>query len=127
MGYPHPDYLLEELTSEQLSEWEAYDRIDPIGMWRVDFNFATLKSLLVNIAQAQNRRKGEQLNPVAPIDFMPDWSGELAEMKKRERQSPEEMKSLLLSFARSHNERLKKEEERKIRTDPPKVGRRKEK
>jgi len=91
-----------------LSEWEAYDRIDPIGDWRADFNFATLKSLLMNMNLSIYRKRGTIPKFTAPIDFMPDWSGELRKVAVK-KQSVEEMKQLLLGMARVQNEKVAKE------------------
>ena len=31
LGYPHPDHLLRQLTSRQLTEWMAYATIEQVG------------------------------------------------------------------------------------------------
>jgi hypothetical protein len=55
----------------QLSEWEAYDRIDPIGTWREDFRMAYLCSLVTNLVISVHGKKGAKTTNV--IDFMPEW------------------------------------------------------
>lgn len=103
---------MDELTSVQLSEWEAYDRIDPIGSWRDDYRMASLSALMTNIFQAIYHEEGKEVKQSSPVDFMPIWDE--AERKKialkeqdveSKRQSAEEMKSALLDFAKRHNER----------------------
>jgi hypothetical protein len=93
---------LEVLTSRQLSEWEAYDRIDPTGEWREDFRMAYLASLVTNLTISVHGKKGAKHTEVT--DFMPDWSGEkLHEPKK---QSAEEMKEMLLGIAAAQNKKV---------------------
>jgi len=65
---------LNELTSVQLSEWEAYDRLDPIGEWRADFRMAYLSIIVTNIARAVYGTKGTKMT--VPLDFMPEWGKE---------------------------------------------------
>jgi hypothetical protein len=101
----HPDYLLDQLTSRQISEWEAYDRIDPIGTWREDFRLAKIESLITNIVQQLYAKKGSKPAITSPIDFMVDWTGDkVAEPKK---QSTQEMKDILLGIASSQNKKVK--------------------
>lgn len=58
MGYAHPDKLLDELTSSQLSEWEAYNRISPIGDIKEDVRTAYLASTITNLAIDVHGKKG---------------------------------------------------------------------
>ena len=97
-----------QLTSRQISEWEAYDRIDPIGNWREDFRFAKLESLLVNIVnQLYHDPKKGKPKITNPIDFMPDWAGE-DKFEEPKKQSVEEMKEVLMSIASSQNKKAKR-------------------
>lgn len=96
MGYPHPDFWLDSITSEQLLEWEAYDRLEPIGGYRQDYRFAQICHLIYEISQAVYGKKGKRRRST-PKDFMP-WGPEEKETPKR-KQSPEEIKErLLLAF-----------------------------
>jgi len=104
--------LLDYLTSVQISEWEAYDQIDPIGKWRDDYYVASTQSLIVNTARSIHGKRGVKMTTFE--EFMPNWSGEARPVKK---QNPEEMKEALLSFARRHNKQLEKKN--KLRTTPP--------
>lgn len=106
---------MEELSSAQLSEWEAYDRLDPVGEWRGDFREARLESLLINIA-SQVYRDPKKPHPklVTVAELMPKW-GE--EQIQKVQQSVEEMKSILMAFAESQNKRVKKEQKK---NKPPK-------
>jgi len=100
---------LDELTSVQLSEWEAYDRLDPIGEWRADFRTASLISQVVNIARTIWGKRSVEMT--APLDYMPEWDRSEEEPK---RQSVEEMKQILLGIAGTQNVRKKR------RLDKPK-------
>jgi hypothetical protein len=92
--------LLDYLNSAQLSEWEAYDRLDPIGTWRGDFGTAQIISVMINIANALYPEKGHEPVVVSPIDFMPDWTGE-KEVETVKQQDPEVMKQILLGMVKS--------------------------
>ena len=96
---------MDQLTSAQLSEWEAYDRLDPIGKWRDEYSFAVLDSLIINIVGRLYAKKGHTPKEFSPMDFMPNWSGE---KKVEKKQSVEEMKQALLSIANSVNKKLKR-------------------
>lgn len=108
----HPDYLLEQLTSAQLSEWEAYDRLDPIGTWRDDHNTAYIISSITNLFNAMHTEEGHEVLMTTPGDFIPIWDPEerkkIAKNKESEEQrknSQENLTKALLDFARRHNER----------------------
>jgi hypothetical protein len=105
---------LDQLTSEQLSEWEAFDRLDPIGKWRDEFNFAVLDSLIVNIVSRLYSKKGHTPREVSPTEFMPNWSGE---KKIAKRQSVEDMKAALLSIAKSVNKKIEGQPNKPKMTD----------
>jgi hypothetical protein len=109
LGVIHPDYLLDKLTGEQLLEWEAYDRIDPIGEWRADLNTASVLSHLTNIVRKLYGRSGLQLT--TPGDYMPQWR----EPVKHKKQNWQDMKDAFLSFAKAHNAKLKKGSDSKKR------------
>lgn len=108
---------MDQLTSAQISEWEAFDKIDPIGSWRDDFRTAHLISQIVNIVNQLYAKKGAKPTTTTPMDFMPDWSGENegAEPKK---QSVEEMKQILLAIASQSKKGVNIPIEKK--TKPPK-------
>jgi hypothetical protein len=97
--------LLDQLTSYQLSEWEAYDRLDPIGTWREDFRVAELLSLITNTARAVHGKKGIKMS--SPSDFMPNWDALASGIPQVKKQSAEEMKQILLSMASTHNRKVK--------------------
>jgi hypothetical protein len=92
------------LNARQLSEWEAYDRIDPIGGFRLDYEAAAIQSQIQNIALAAWAKKGSKPEFTTYKDFMPLW-GE-TESKAAPVQSVEQMKEFLLAFATKHNKRI---------------------
>ena len=57
--------MLARMSSEELSEWMAFDRLEPIGWARVDLVGGLLCSLLAN----QHRKRGSKA--FKPGDFMP--------------------------------------------------------
>lgn len=57
------------LTSAELTEWLAYEQLEPWGEERMDWRFAVLDSLLAN----QWRGRGDR--PVMPEAFVPDFDG----------------------------------------------------
>ena len=97
---------MEQLTSEQISEWEAYDRLDPVGAWREDYRFALLAQVVSNLAISMYGKKGAKLQEIT--DFIPKWGED--EEEKVKQQSMEEMKAWALSFAKEHNKKYKQME-----------------
>ena len=112
------------MTSAQLSEWEAYDRLDPVGSWRDDFRTASLMAHIVNVINALYAAKGATPKVSDPMDYMPNWDGE----KRKKKQSVEEMKELLLGIAKNQNKNVAKEKnrEKKLHTLPVKLQKREE-
>ena len=92
---------MDQLTSHQLAEWEAMDRIDPIGEWVEEFRFARLQSLILTIALKWAAGK-KPVDPVDVLDFMPDWLGE----KEPKKQTVEQMKTILLGLAKHQNKKV---------------------
>lgn len=93
---------MDQLTPDQLNEWEAYSKIDPIGEWVDEFRFARLQALVLNIVQRLYAKKGSTPKDIDPIDFMPDWLGE----RKPKTQSWQEMKETLMRLAEDQNKKV---------------------
>jgi len=83
------------LTSAQLSEWEAYDKLDPVGEWRGDFRMAYLSSIVTNLVISVYGKKGTKTK--VPLDFMPDWGKDKEEVVRK--QSMEEQREILYAIA----------------------------
>ena len=96
---------MDHLTSIQLSEWEAYDKLDPIGTWREDFRMAFLSSLISNLAISINGAKGSKMT--STMDFMPNWSGEERE-EVEEVMSPEQILNTMKIIADAQNKKVAK-------------------
>lgn len=102
--------MLEELTAEELAEWEAYNKIQPVGTWRQDFRFAMIASTVVNLAKSIWGKRSERNNLKKPQDFMPKWdSGE--EDKEVPQESVDSMRNkfqLLAAGAKRREQRRKR-------------------
>ena len=101
------------LNSEQISEWQAYDQLEPIGEWRADYRIGILCSLISQIAIAVFGKKESGSSNISPIDFMPDWAGDFEESKMLKGRSiassPEEIKALFSVFASASSSSGEKE------------------
>jgi hypothetical protein len=66
-----------------LSQWQAFDAVDPLGAWRLDYGIAMLCALQVNM----NRKKGTK--PISPQEFMAflpdDPDAKMAEQEEKMR------------------------------------------
>lgn len=96
--------MLDELNSYQISEWEAFNSIDPIGDKRSDLRMAILATTIFNLAVDIHAKKGTKHREIT--DYIPKWG--IDEDDEVVKQSVDDMKNVLLSFAKSHNTRLKK-------------------
>ena len=85
------------LTASQLAEWEAYDRLEPIGGYRQDYMMGSVIKMILELAQAVYGRKGRTMS-CTPWDFVP-WRPD-AERVQVKRQSVEEMKQVLQMLAK---------------------------
>jgi hypothetical protein len=66
MGMPVSE-LLSRTDSHELTEWMAYEQIDPFGEWRADWRAAMLASVMANIWRGKNTKA------TTPDDFMPEF------------------------------------------------------
>ena len=107
---------MEQLTSYEISEWEAFDRIEPIGIWKDDYRLAYLSSLLTNLTISTHGKKGAKFTN--SIDFMIDWDVTKEKDIEAPRQSVEDMKAILQGIAKSVNKNNARQEDLKNR--PPK-------
>lgn len=69
---------------------------------------AYMCSLIQNLVNALHTKKGVTPKLTTPLDFMPDWAGDLKKQQDK-KQTVEEMKQLLKSFAKTHNDRIDKD------------------
>lgn len=61
--------MLNRVSSQELTQWMAYDRIEPIGDARMDIRFAILAAVVANTS----RDPGVKPDPFLYTDFMPDF------------------------------------------------------
>ena len=66
------------MPSSLLTEWIAYDQIDPIGSARIDAGFGLVAATVVNV----NRKKGRRA--IKPIDMYPSWDQEFEKRHKKQ-------------------------------------------
>ena len=90
-----------------MSEWEAYDRLEPIGEERIELYFASLCSLISNVSIRALGKKGTKLT--SPLDFVFKWDAETEETQvvpdsgpsvEVRGQTQEEQKKVLLQIAK---------------------------
>lgn len=100
--------MLDEITSDELSEWEAFDRIEGIGDWKEDYRLAFLSSLFVNVNRRIHDKKGSKMT--TPEDFLITWGADRLQKEDNatQQQSMEEMKNILFSMASKQKKTKKK-------------------
>jgi hypothetical protein len=81
IGWPVP-ILKQVMSSKDIVEAMAYQRINPHSQSRFDLRSAIVASTIANI----NRGKGTR--PYKPSDFMPDYSG------KKQNKVAEQLKAI---------------------------------
>ncbi len=86
------------MNSAQLSEWQVYNRLDPIGEWRNDFRFADLEALIINTVRMLYAEKGKIIELVKPTDLMLEWGKEKKAEPKR--QNLDAMKEMFKRIAK---------------------------
>lgn len=62
---PHPDYLLQMLTSRQFAEWLAFFGMMPFGQEYSDYVVASVGAAL------WNQQRGKNVEPIRPSDLLP--------------------------------------------------------
>ena len=98
--------MLDQLTGIQLGEWEAYDRIEPVGEYRRDYRIASLTAMIYNVASSFGSGKHGKRKVAKPQDFMAWLDSKPPE--KTEKQSVSEMKKALYLIASSADPKKKK-------------------
>lgn len=58
---------MQDLSSKELAEWQAYERVEPFGERRMDIRFAMLAMTISNIWRGKNQP------PFKLEQFMPDF------------------------------------------------------
>lgn len=60
--------LLASMSSPELAEWMAYERVEPFGQWRADYRQAITSMLIANA----NRGKKDKAYEVGDFMVMPE-------------------------------------------------------
>jgi hypothetical protein len=63
------DGMLARMPSRLFAEWQAYDRLDPIGAWRGDLLAGIVAATIANVHRDPKQRR----DPYTANDFMPVW------------------------------------------------------
>lgn len=103
LGCLHPDFLLDELSSAQLAEWEAYSQIEPIGSeWRADWRNALLCTVITNLFKSFSATKHSTPTWSTVDEFMPPWDDIIRQKRTviLKEQTTEEMKEAVLRIGR---------------------------
>lgn len=64
--------LLASVSSRELTEWQAFFRLEPFGEDRADLRAGIIASTVANTARDPKQRK----KPFLPREFMPQFGGE---------------------------------------------------
>ena len=90
LGFPHPDYLMEGLTSKQLSDWEIYYAVEPFGEEAEWSRIGRDCSLLINLKLKEGKEQ------FTPFDFMPElYEGKRSRMKQTSEDHVGMMRSMI--------------------------------
>lgn len=54
LGFPHPRYLQQCLTSQDITDWIAYAERRPFGQWRQEMHAGTIAAALYNVQRAKS-------------------------------------------------------------------------
>ena len=83
--------LLSRIDARELSEWEAYYKIEPFGQQVSNFTVATVAAVVANANRSQKKRT----KAFSPDDFMVKF--------RKKRQSVDDMKKVMTQIARVNN------------------------
>ena len=84
-----------------MNEWEAFNRIQPIGARRYDVYFSHLMVTLHNIAIGFSGNKTAKQFKIE--EFVPNWTG----LEDQEPEmTPEQIKQFWIEFAEEHNKQV---------------------
>lgn len=89
------------LSSRQLSEWMAYDRLEPFGEERADLRAGVVASVIANV------NRGKKGKAYSPQDFTLKFGEQEAEEPYK--QSTEEMKKIMMGMAEATKPKKKKD------------------
>ena len=104
--------MLEELPHRQFLEWQEYDKIEPIGGLRGDWQIASVCSLVANLAAA---RSGSRTR-FTPKEFLLEFkeASEIKEVEKPEA-TPATPWQTMKFYARMFTAQANADENRKLK------------
>lgn len=92
------------MNSTQISEWIAYNELEPIDSeWRADYRVAYLISMIANMVTYDPKKNSKWIRPE---DVMLQWDQD--ENQVQERQSIEEQKKVMQMFISAFGKQKKK-------------------
>lgn len=90
--------MLNQITSFQLAEWEAYSRLEPFGPLREDARFGMLAAATANCSFAKKKDD----TPFMPDDFIPTPESRMDELDDLpsgpKKQTADEMLGVLMGL-----------------------------
>ena len=84
------------MDSDELTDWMAFARIEPLDGYRADINFASLQSLLGNCNRGSNQKA------FTIEDFLPDYFRE-----NKPEQTSEDMEKSLIAWVKAAGGEIK--------------------
>lgn len=101
--------LLQSITSQELTEWMAYDLIDPIGEARADVRAGMVAATIANT----NRDPKSRPEPFVPADFIPRWDERLVAQERDAAEQAAQAKGAelvasILTFQATHGGEVRK-------------------
>lgn len=88
--------LLDACTSEELTEWMAFDRLEPLGDARMDLGFGIVAAAVANWA---GKTLPSGTDPLKPSAFMP-----LARIPERKQTLATKMRTFFSGFGKKRKE-----------------------
>ena len=86
-------HLLEDIDSYELSEWEAYDRLEPI-----DHAMRAELSAGITASTIANCNRGKDSDPFTAADFMQKWGDEYRDHEAYDEAKRQQMAAKLEAF-----------------------------
>ena len=100
-GIPIITKVRKGLNAKQINEWEAYNKLDPIGKWRDEYGWASLEASFTNLMTWAHAKRGTKHTAA---DFIPNWDYDAPE--EVQQQTVEEMKKVFEAIAKSQNKKV---------------------
>jgi hypothetical protein len=96
--------LLSRMSSRELTEWEAFTRVEPIGEEREDIRIAILSALIANTSRDIKKKP----DPFSPVDFIIDYWEPVKPVKQEPNWKANLMMAELITIALGGTDNRKK-------------------